>query len=452
MPLTQQAATIIDAFGQHPGVAPEHLNNLRQTIDASQTLTDQINSLVEKDALRRITPSARPGNDFYDRKTREVQLSLDHLSTSPSGAFNSAYATLVLGHELRHATDLDARTQNEDKFRLELVAVAMSQEREHDYTVPIGRYLSEIRTLEAQAEISGWNALISTAYEEAQNKHLPDPTLSDIYQKAPRAMRHFVDIDDSRSPAICTIKPNLKIDDRLYIASSEQNLEGMGRNYFDASTRLGHYSNSSYANYYGACAVSNAAKAERIFNPRHDVRIDLAKLRLNPRTLAENGISFGDDKTPIAYIDKSMQPPVRDLLRDTMASHIYYPDIPLIDTFHHPGHQLYLQAMSAIGRIEEQEGFPLRGSRNLAAVLAVSARRAGMDAIDHLHVQGNQVYGIQGNPYAVTKKVTAAVEKDIATRTFIEKSTMDWHALRTAPREQLQTQEQPARMLHPLRR
>lgn len=449
MPLTPQAAAIVDAFAEQPGVEPEHLHDLRQAIDASPILTEQINALAQSGALRRIAPHTTPSAGAYLQNEREMQLSLDLLSTSLSGTFNSASAIMVLGHELRHAADLDALEQSENRFNRALDVAAQPREREHDYTAPIGLYLSEMRNLEARAEISGWNSLTNAVCTEAKDKGLPAPELKDIYLRAPHRMWQFVDVDHPRLPATCTIKPNLDIDDHLHMAVSEQNLEGMARNFFDAGIGLGHHGNSNYANHYGAYAVGNAALAERFFNPHHHVRIDLAKLGLNPRTMAENGISLGDDTTPIVYVDRSTPRPTCGLLHDTTASHTYHRDLPRIDRLHHPGHQLYLQAMSAIDGIKEQERFTPYGIGNLAAALAVSAWRAGMDAIDHIHVQGNLVYAVQGNPYAATRKVAEALEKDVALRTPIEKSTMDWHLLPTAPREQLQTHEQSARTLFP---
>ena len=427
MPLTPPAQAIIDAFGARHRVKPERLKYLRQAIDASPALIDQLNEAVAKGQLRSIAALNDPhagGN--YVSSRGELQIPLTALEALPSVPFTGAAIITVLAHELQHALDADALMQAHFRLALDSTAIAKAPFlAEHDYTAPIATYLSSMRLLEAKAEISVWNAAVS-AVRAKETSSGPSP-LESVYAWNRAVMRRSIDVDRSRYPATYSLKPNLEVDQQLAMTFSGKNLEGMGHNYFDLSRSLGHHGNSSYANLYGAHAIGVALRAERRAHPvgpDHGVRIDMGTLMLSPRTVAENGINLGRNTAPMPYVDRGTDPSRRSSFWHTAHSHTYPPSLESpaasLEERRHPDNALYQDALRAVRRMHEEQGMPARQSdKNLAAALVVSARRDGIGAIHRVVAQGNKVFGVQDPPM---KKIIE-VHRDAAERSSIKDSS-----------------------------
>jgi hypothetical protein len=448
MPLSAQAQAVVDAFGQQPGVTADQLQNLQAVITASPALTREVNDAVAQGHLRNIVPLNNPhAGGEYSPVAHEMRLPLAMLSTPASGTFDAGEPTFVLGHELQHGFNAAATSQARTTFASELVAVAQSPGHDRDYTAPISELIAANRRDEAGAEISGWNAIVSAARQDAADHGSAPPTLADIYARNPGRMNDFIDVDRSHFPPTYAIKPNLTIDANLGMPSTARNIEGMGQNYFDRSGGLGHNGNSNYNNYYGAYAVSSAVNYGRHYNPpqpghtapAHEMSLNMAQLRLSPRIMAENGINLGPLTQPMPYVDKSTSPPTPAHFDHTVSTHIYTPIAPSVlaptaislDHASHPDHALYRQARSAVHGLDAQHGrSPDQRSDNLAAALTVAARRDGLSAIHHvvLSEDASMTFAVQSAPRSVLKQMTR-VDTEQAIQTSVAQSSQAWDRL-----------------------
>ncbi|MBT2119142.1 hypothetical protein KK141_18345 [Dyella sp. LX-66] len=461
MALTPQAQAVVDAFGHQPGVTATQLQNLQNTINASPALTQEVNDAVAQGHLQRIVALNNPhAGGEYSAPDKEMRLPLTMLDNPASGAYDKGEATFVLGHELQHGFNAADKAQATAKFGQELTAVAQSPGQEHDYTAPIGNLIAASRRDEAGAEISGWNAIVTAAQKDATDHHRPAPTLQDIYNQRPFRMNDFINVDNSHVPPTYSLKPNLEVDANMHMPTSAKNLEGMGQNYFDRVSTLGHNGNSTYANYYAANAISDAIRFERHYNPPqpgqpgHDIRIDMANLHLSPSIVAQNGINLGSaTAAPVPYVDKSTGTAVNAQFRHTAASHTYTPIAPApgeagvtrLDQPAHPDNGLYRQTLDAVHRLDAQVGRqPDVSSNNLAAAVAVQARRDGLNEINHvvLSEDKSKAFGVQGDLHSPTKQITE-VGTAQAVNTSVAQSSQQWQQHRAAqPEQQGQHQQQ----------
>ncbi|MGO4701278.1 XVIPCD domain-containing protein [Dyella sp. 2RAB6] len=462
MPLSTEAQAVVDAFGHQTGVTSQQLQNLQNTLNGSPALTQEVNDAVAQGHLQRIVPLTNPhAGGEYSPQDKEMRLPLTMLDSPAHGAYKPGEATFVLGHELQHGFNAAEKAQASTRFGQELTAVAQSPDHQHDYTAPIGNLIAASRRDEAGAEISGWNAIVSAAQKDATDHHRAAPTLQDIYKEQPFRMKDFIDVDRSHVPPTYSMKPNLEVDAHLHMATSAKNLEGMGQNYFDRAGGLGHNGNSTYANYYGASAISDAVRFERAYNPpqpgvpAHEMRVDMANLHLSPRIVAENGINLGSNTAPAPYIDRSSGTSVDAQFRHSAGTHTYQPIAPLpstgepgvtrLDQAAHPDHGLYRQTLDAVHRLDVQHGRESDvSSNNLAAAVTVQARRDGLNKIDHvvLSEDKSKTFGVQGDLHSPTKQITE-VGTAQAVNTSVAQSSQQWQQHRAAqPEQQNQNQQQ----------
>lgn len=327
--LTSQSQAVVGAFGQTPGVTPDHVRNLQQVLLGSPALTDQFNAAVAQGHLRQIVPLNNPhAGGEYDGQNKAVRLPLVPLTTKPgTGSFSVGEVTFVLGHELRHGFNHAAKTKAHQNFHEEAKEVARSPSAIHDYTQATGKLIAANRDDEASAEIAGWNAIIS-----AVKRTNPHPTMDDIYREAPGRIGDFIEFDPSRTKL--SLRPNLSLNPDLTLSPTPGNIEAMGQNYFDKApgkSKLGHHGNSDYANYYGAFAMSSAVQAERSQPPPRRgvdppmITLDMNALRLSEKLMEENGIDLGRRTQPMPYHDRSTVPASLHHFDHTTTTHTHVP-------------------------------------------------------------------------------------------------------------------------------
>lgn len=329
--LSPQAQAIIAAFGQQPGVNPDHLNNLQSAISASPVLTGQINDAVANGHLKAIVPLTNPNaGGEYDPGSQAMRLPLSRLATPPQGPSqaktaqeNAGEITFVLGHELQHGLNRLATRQAYTDFADDVRQIAKNDPSPRDYTAPTAALLAQNRRDEAGAEIAGWNAIVSRVKSANPNS---TPGLQDIYEAQPGRIRDFVD----KIGNTYTLKPGLQINPDQTLSATPANIEAMGRNYFDkaaTASNLGALGNSDYVNYYARAPVSFIAQIERHYHPPQQgvaapqMGLDLARLRLSEKLLEENGIDLGQHQQPLPYYDLANQPPTAHLFQHTKTTH-----------------------------------------------------------------------------------------------------------------------------------
>jgi hypothetical protein len=227
-----------------------------------------------------------------------------------------------MGHEMQHGFNHAMTAQAYATFDRDVRTTAAST---HDYTNAISNLIASNRRDEASAEIAGWNALAGMV--KTQN---PDASFRDIYRASPRAYDFIQRGADQTRP----FEPlqNLVFEPDLTLMATSENIEAMGKNYFDKTgnlARLGHHGQSDYANYYGAYAVGVASQRDAAnSHAGAPVRmtINMDQLKLSERLMEENGIHLGPGSPgPQPYWDSSTTPASLHHFDHTHTSHTYIP-------------------------------------------------------------------------------------------------------------------------------
>jgi hypothetical protein len=415
--LSPQARAIVAAFGQQPGVNPDHLNNLQSAISASPALTDQMNDAVANGHLKAIVPLTNPNaGGEYDPGSQAMRLPLSRLTTPPQGPFqartaqeNAGEITFVLGHELQHGLNRVATKQAYIDFANDVRQIAKNDLSPRDYTAPAAALLAQNRRDEAGAEIAGWNAIVSRVKSANPNS---TPSLQDIYEAQPGRIRDFVD----KVGNTYTLKPGLQSNQDLTLSATPANIEAMGRHYFDkaaTTSNLGALGNSDYVNYYGRSPVSFIAQTERHYHPPQQgvtapqMGLDLTRLRLNEKLLEENGIDLGQHQQPLPYYDLANQPPTAHLFQHTKTTHQHVSPIaaevleaemqrgqaqPSPASRRSDTDQSLLEKLQGeVRRLDQAAGKPWDdASERLSASALLMAKQAGFSANDELRLAFNQ--------------------------------------------------------------
>lgn len=420
MPLNADAEQLLNDFGKQPGVGHDHVANLRNVINDSPVLADQINVAVATGHLQRfaVLPAGANAGGSYDGANGTMNLPLSILATPANGsAIDAGEIAFVLGHEVQHGFNHAATTQAYQTFNQGVGQIAKSAAAIHDYTSSVEALIAANRRDEAKAEIAGYNAVVSLARATD-----PDATLDDVYRLQPGRMADFLRWDSTASPPGYRPHPDLQLNPDMTLAATPGNVEAMGRHYFDKPgdlSGLGHHGDSDYANYYGAYAITVIARDERAYAqpleggaPR--LTLDMTRLRLSESLVEQNGIDLGAVHTPVPYHDSSSTPPTLHHFDHTAATHAYTPihgtpaeHAQALDPTHpsHPGYALYRQIADGIGRLDAQLGrVPDEASRQVSAHLYAAARDAGLTQVSQVvpNVEtadqrpGERLFAVQG--------------------------------------------------------
>lgn len=454
MPLSPEANAIVTDFGKQPGVLPEYEQNLRHAIDRSPALMDEVNRAVKEGRLEHIQlldAHANASGQYLpgDRAMQIKPGALSNEPTDPQARANDPYQddrkslTNTLGHEVQHALNAERIEQAERTFESDIQRVASSPQRDHDYTQPIGKMVKENLRDEAGGQISGWNADVSAAQKEFAEAKRGPLTLGDLYQRNVSDAQNFIDVGtDKDGKPTYTLKPNLELNPDLSMPLTDRNVEGITKNLLtDPHLGLGPSGTSEYRNYYGAGLVSEAVKAERAYavgrpaGDRAEMSVNLAELGMNRRTLEENGLALGVDRSPMPFLDKSTNPPTASHFHDTRDTFQYVADPQKqgptrLDDPSHPDHGMFQQARGHVQALDRQLGrTPDQHTDNIASAVTVSARADGLSRIDQvaLSQDGSKLFAVQTPPGSrdhFFDKVTSV--PTAAANTSMEQSAAQW--------------------------
>lgn len=300
--LSKKSAVMLAAFRKQPGVTEVHYQNLINVITSSPLLTERFNLAVADKHISGLEPlkQANAGGTF-DPSTKAISLPLDSLATTDS----RDNMIFVLAHEIQHSFNHQKTHAATQKFLSDTENQA-KQKGIRDYTDEVKALLTANRKDEASAEIAGFNAIVSKV---KQNN--PNPVLKDLYDTT-SYIKDFIKKDYKNSQEIYTLKTNLTLNQDMTLSETAQNLEAMGKHYFDQSPEeagLGYNGTSDYANYYAAWAVGHAVSFERTHNPKSQepLILNMTALRLQEKILEENGLHTGGQS--MKYKDIGRNPP-----------------------------------------------------------------------------------------------------------------------------------------------
>lgn len=283
--------------------------NLRHVLDNSPDLKERVLESVDKGQLKKfeLLPANAHAGGSYDPTHKVMNLPQDKLDVAGKDKAAMAELIFVTGHEIQHSLNSSAYVKDaEKKFTDDAWKIANGP-GPHDYTAAIKDKLQVNRKDEAEANLGGFNALASQV-----QKDKPGATLEDIYKANPFRMNDFIDVSGSRGHQTYTMKPDLVLDQGkdgkpiMHITATPQNVEAMGKHYFDkspAEARLGTNGNQDYKHYYGEGALGVVDAYEKAVtdhykaaNPSYtgpEVRVNLHELGLD-KNLLNPGLHYTD--------------------------------------------------------------------------------------------------------------------------------------------------------------
>lgn len=325
----------VGTLGTTLPVTQEMVNNLQATLNGSPVLAQDIKrAATTPDPGDTFTPKRNHIENFgfvsgmsaggtYDGQGKTLNLPPKSLQASD---YNAIDMTFVLGHEIEHGFNHPRTRAAAEALRTEAAAVAALPGPAHDYTGPIGKYVQSGRDNEAEAEIAGWNSVLSRLQQTN-----PSANLAEMLNTNNPWMRDFVERDPVtgavQALAVLPGEKRLSFNsDGSLSPTLPDNVTAMGRQFFDRPVAtpgvttpgrplaLGERGSSDYPNYYGAYGVEVAIEAERqhgLTHPsvNHRMTIDMTSLRLSENLLEREGIHIGTNPgTPQPYYDSSVSP------------------------------------------------------------------------------------------------------------------------------------------------
>ncbi|MEH6420759.1 hypothetical protein [Pseudomonas sp. CGJS7] len=345
-----------DSLGDTLPVTQEMVDNLQATFNGSPLLAEQIKrAATTPDPEDTFAPPRNHVENFgfisdtriagnYDGDGKTINILASKLQAD---RYDPIGMTFLLGHEIEHGLNHPVTRQAGPTLRAEAGAVAAGTSVVHDYTAAIGKYVQSGRINEAEAEIAGWNAVLSNLQQRN-----PSANLTEMLGTGNPNMHDFVERDPVTNavralPAPAGEKP-LSFNADGSLTPTADNIAAIGRRYFDRPAATpGIAGESFYPNYYGAHAVEAAIEAERqhvATHPGvdHQMTIDMASLQLSESALEREGIDIDTNpRTPQPYYDSSHGSAVLrhfDHTQDGSVSpahdHRYVPAVPSSHTPH----------------------------------------------------------------------------------------------------------------------
>lgn len=297
----------------HPG------QNLRNLLNHSPDLKARFLDSAGHDHLKRfdLLPANAHAGGTYNPDTKSMELPQSFLDVARANKAAGAEMVFVMGHEIQHSFNSTVTADATTKF-IDDVNKNAKGPGPHDYTAAIDTLIQTNRRDEASANIGGFNALASQVL-----KGNPKATLEDFYKARPERMGDFIERTGTRPHFNYELKPGLSVDKHMHMDASKDNVEAMGKYYFDKPLPphkgLGPNGDQNYHNYYGEWAlnvVDNAEKSARATHasdPKYvppKVDIDLQKIGLDKAQI-NTSLHYTDTSPgngPAKPVEESKQP------------------------------------------------------------------------------------------------------------------------------------------------
>lgn len=277
MPTPQEKLdAMLDAYqATHKTATTDPGAQLRALIETTPGLKATFLDQIDKGHLEKFEPLATPGAlGTYNAYDKAMAVSVDQLNDAARGNVQTANSLrFTLGHEIDHAVTRDARLAEDRTLEASVRRIAAGPSP-HDYTDTVKAYNESVRSREVGAEIAGFNAL--AGYVKGRN---PSATLKDMYDASPNDMQMYVDVDLSKTPATYTPKPGLTLGADLKMASTPENIAGMGKYFYEATG----YPERKVGQALGFIATveQEALRTARTADPTHaapEIRVNLKEV------------------------------------------------------------------------------------------------------------------------------------------------------------------------------
>lgn len=449
-----------DRANQPHAVSSDMLDNLQATLNGSPVLAEQARAAAREGHLERfaiLDPAMSAGATYDGRDTaKAMNLPAHVLQTgsagNPQGRYDARDLTFVVGHELQHGFNHQAKLAATRTFLEDIRQQAAAKGPVHDYTDELKAYIQAGREDEAKAEIAGWNALLSRERQLNPTANGPDLMLA---TKSGRAL-DFVEQDRTASFIKAVAKPGLTFNPDGSLSQTPANIAAMGRHYFDRPSPnyaqpgqrpvgLGEHRDlagnprptADYANYYGTWAWERIFAAEDRAGVRHQgaaprVTADMAGIGLKEDLIEMEGLDLGRNKARRPYYDSATTPaslrhfdhtqdgsvhPAHDHQHVPVAPARRGPDDP-----GHPDHAMLEQIRAGVRGVDEGLGKPhdamservcrslLAACKGHRATPANAAPSTALNRVDHV------VLGTTGNIFAVQGRLDDPAHRRVAVR------------------------------------
>lgn len=256
------------------GASVQQYQQLRKIISLSDKLATDVNlAVANKDMLGFRIDTQLNNTSMSGVFIAETQLL--KLNPNTLNSWNDRYyAIMTTAHEVQHALDKVGEYTNNIKNKLQVQSSAFGF---HDYTDEVKDWLFDNRKLEARAEITGFNAVVSALHKEKGRV----PTLQEIFMASPDDMQNFIvrvpnpytqqyeyQWQTSRYNPNLSYQPNTD----MMLSHKEPNLNIIASHFFD----------STYPNRLAANVIKEAIKYES----------ENSKIYLNMKELTQYGITI----------------------------------------------------------------------------------------------------------------------------------------------------------------
>lgn len=403
--------------------------NLREWLDKSPDLKKRMEDAADKGNLVKIEPLGPGANagGSYSAVTKTMKLPVDKLNM-PS---QQAEIIFVLGHEIEHAGYGAKRTAAIATFVKDVEDLAKTNTPKHDHTVAVEKVVQFYRENEANANIGGFNAIVSKLTKDKGAA----PELKDIYQAQPGRMQDFIDKTGVSPNFTYALKPGLTVEADKTMPQNKGNLDAMGKYYFDGSSAsLGKNGNQTYPNYYGDWAMGavetreKAAHATRkIADPTAvapEIELNITKLGLSKAVLT-NTLIYTDvnplkrereepkPATPTPVTPNATPSGGQEDSSKRQRTGGKDTDEPIVPFSERLSLTLYTQAESALSKLGPDSRITsAQEFSNVAAQMALQAHKDGLTEINGaLKGPYGNLIAYQGNP---TSEFTKPSSIDVA--------------------------------------
>lgn len=272
------------------GATEHHLRVLEASLRSSPELNRAMTSAVANERVvgLHFLPSHAPGSAlaWYDPTSREIGFRRDLLD--PQITRDSLdRVTHAFGHEISHAQQSKTVYAERQALIGEIWKVAESGARPRDYTALVERYDAFQRRNEARAELDGLNMLADRVRNETDTPFSID--------KLARRSEALSACAERSAGGKYSLNPNLTFDPKTHsLPVTAQNIEAVAQCFYDLERTRDGYPESNKAEAIGLVADAEfRARKQDPDRSFHDVRIDLAKLDLDPATLQKQSIHLG---------------------------------------------------------------------------------------------------------------------------------------------------------------
>ncbi|ALN82605.1 hypothetical protein LA76x_4497 [Lysobacter antibioticus] len=477
----------VDSQGRAARVSQEMVSNLQQTLGASplllQRTAEAINARPEPHLKSFTVLAGDQGmGAAYDGDAKAMLIPAHRLqaisATNPRG-YEQVSMVYAFGHEIQHGFNHERKQGAWSEFKAEVRQIARDGEPVNDYTQPVAKIIRASRVDEAEGEIAGWNAVLSM-------KQKDNPSFDLDGMKKLTGTRPYLFVTVNSSSLNPLGRSGLRFNDDGSVTPSAENIEAMGKNYFDRASKkglaesadrvgLGPHKESNYPNYYGRNAIEElitldrrAARTVGGVEPR--MQLNMAALGLEENLIERLGLRVDprpQERQP--YYDSSESPPVLrhfDHTRNGANLNQHIPLEPVSDVLavaakpgdptqpSHPDHRLYGQIRDLVLAQDQQHGRQWdQDSERLSASLLALSKEAGLTRVDHVVFSqktdrvaaGENVFVVQGR-LDDPAHVRAHMKTEEATRTPENASFAKVDALNermaTQPAVPVQTQGQ----------